>query len=77
MDVPELSEVLIRRTARKSPTPFGVGCFLLFHVETLLEAIHTAASVHKFLLASVERMALGADIDFIWCLYIAGAKALQ
>ena len=36
---------------------------LLFHIETLLEAINTSASVYELLLAGVERMALGADIN--------------
>ena len=34
----------------------------LFHVEALLETIHTAAGVNQLLLAGVERMALGTDI---------------
>ena len=38
-----------------------VLCFL-FHIEALLEAINTSASINKLLLAGVERMALGADI---------------
>ena len=33
----------------------------LFDIETLLEAIHTAAAVHQLLFAGKERMALGAD----------------
>ena len=35
----------------------------LFDIETLLEAIHTAAAVHQLLFAGKERMALGADFD--------------
>ena len=33
------------------------------HAVALLEAIHTSAGVNQLLLASVERMALGADIN--------------
>ena len=36
---------------------------LLFHIEALLEAINTSASVNQLLLAGIERMALGADIN--------------
>ena len=35
---------------------------LFIQVVALLEAIHTAAGVHKLLLARKERMALGANI---------------
>ena len=35
----------------------------LFHVETLLEAIHTSAAVHQLLLAGKEGMALGANFN--------------
>ena len=33
------------------------------HTETLLEAVDTATGIQHFLLASVERVALGADVD--------------
>ena len=35
----------------------------LLHAETLLEAINTSASVNELLLAGIERMALGTDIN--------------
>ena len=35
----------------------------LFHVETLLEAIHASACINQLLLAGVERMALAANFD--------------
>ena len=34
----------------------------LFHVKALFETIHTAAGINQLLLASIEGMALGADI---------------
>ena len=35
----------------------------LLTAETLVEALNTSAGVHQLLLASVERMALGANFD--------------
>ena len=46
----------------------------LFHIETLLEAINTSASVNELLLPGVERMALGADINLHLFLGGAGLK---
>ena len=46
----------------------------LFHIETLLEAINTSASVNELLLAGVERMALGADINLHLFLRRTGFK---
>jgi len=43
----------------------------LLHVETLFETIHTAAGVNQLLLAGIERMALGADINLH--LFLGGA----
>ena len=48
---------------RRRPYTIVRPSFLLFHIEALLEAINTSASVYKLLLAGVERMALGADIN--------------
>ena len=47
----------------------------LFHVEALLETIHTAAGVNQLLLAGIERMALGADINLHLFLGGAGFKS--
>ena len=44
------------------------------HAVTLLEAVHTSASVHQLLLARVERMALGANVDAHLLLDRAGLK---
>ena len=46
---------------KKRPYDFVRPC-PLFHIEALLEAINTSASINQLLLAGVERMALGADI---------------
>ena len=48
----------------------------LFHVETLLEAVHTSTAVHQFLLAGIERMALRADFDLQLRLDGAGFERL-
>ena len=47
----------------------------LFHVEALFETIHTAAGVNQLLLAGIERMALGADINLHLFLGGAGFKS--
>src|SRR5690606_22542278 len=41
----------------------GVGLLGAEHAETLLEAIDAAAGIQHFLLAGVERVALGAHVD--------------
>ena len=46
----------------------------LFHIETLLEAINTSASIYELLLTGVERMALGADINLHLFLRRTGFK---
>ena len=46
---------------RRPYNPYALR--LLFHIEALLEAINTSASVNQLLLAGIERMALGADIN--------------
>ena len=35
----------------------------LLHVETLFEPVYTATGINKLLLAGIERMALGADLN--------------
>ena len=50
------------------------GLHLLFHIEPLLEAINTSASINQLLLSGVERMALGADINLHLFLGGAGLK---
>ena len=44
------------RTFRTCPS-------FLFHIEALLEAINTSASVNQLLLAGIERMAFGTNIN--------------
>jgi len=51
-----------------------VLCFL-FHIEALLEAINTSASINQLLLAGVERMALRADINLHLFLCGTGLKS--
>ena len=46
------------------------------HAVALLEAINASAGVYQLLLASKERMALGADIDAQFLLRRAGLKSL-
>ena len=46
----------------------------LFHIETLLEAINTSASVNELLLSGIERMAFGTDINFHLFLCGTGLK---
>ena len=48
----------------------------MLHAVTLLEAVHTSASVHQLLLARVERMALGANVNAHLLLDRAGLKGL-
>ena len=43
--------------AKKEEAAHSYVLILLFHIETLLEAINTSASVNELLLAGIERMA--------------------
>ena len=56
--------------------PHALISSALLEPETLLEAIHTSTSVNQLLLASVERMALGADIHFHFLFSGAGLECL-
>ena len=49
---------------RRRPYTIVRPSFLLFHIEALLEAINTSASINQLLLAGIERMAFGTDIHF-------------
>ena len=49
---------------------------VLFEPETLFEAIHASTCINQLLLASIERMALGADIHFHFLLRGAGFEGL-
>ena len=48
----------------------------MLHAVTLLETINTSARVNQLLLARVERMALGANVDAHLLLDRAGLKGL-
>ena len=47
---------------------------LLLQAETLVEAINTSTGVNQLLLAGIERVALGADLDTDLLLGGAGGK---
>ena len=59
----------------KSGRAFSTSAENLFHVEALFETIHTAAGINQLLLAGIERMALGADINLHLFLGGAGFKS--
>ena len=55
------SELLTKR--KKGGSTTALFDIALFHVETLLEAIHASACINQLLLAGVERMALVANLN--------------
>ena len=67
-----MTSVFPAAAAKKEKAVQSYALRLLFHIEALLEAINTSASVNQLLLAGIERMALGADIHFH--LFLSGTR---
>ena len=70
-----MTSVFPAAAAKKEKAVQSYALRLLFHIEALLEAINTSASVYQLLLAGVERMAFGADINLHLFLCGTGLKS--
>ena len=60
---------------QKNPHPCGYGFLsFLLQVEALVETVNTSTGVNQLLLAGIERVALGADLNADLLLSRTGSK---
>ena len=74
MIIPQTRYNLNGDTNKKSALLSQCGFLLLLQAKTLVEAINTSTGVNQLLLAGIERVALGADLDTDLLLGGAGGK---
>ena len=66
----------LSKNAEKIRAAICSADFVLLQVESLVETINTSTGVNQLLLAGIERVALGADLDTNFLLSGTGCKSV-